>query len=101
MSNPTAAWSAARRDLVEAVRAGRLSQAEAARELGVSSSTLRDWVRSEREAARFVAVEVRDDAPRPAPAIEVVLAGGRVVRVPPGFDAEEAAGLVRALEAPC
>jgi transposase-like protein len=101
VSNPTAAWSAARRKLVEAVRAGRLSQAEAARELGVSSSTVRDWVRSEEAAARFVAVDVRDDAPQPAPAIEVVLAGGRVVRVPPGSDADEVARLVRALEASC
>lgn len=42
---------------------------------------------------------VRDDAdPPPTPAIEVVLANGRSLRVPPGFDPQSLRALIEILE---
>ncbi len=50
-------------------------------------------------AAAFVQLTVAA-APPARPAIELVLAGGRVLRVPPGFDPEQLRQLLRALEGP-
>jgi transposase-like protein len=101
-SSADSGWRAARREVVAAIRSGEISRADAARELGVSASTVRDWERAERTSAdhRFVAVEIGDrrEAPRAVAALEVALVGGRVLRVASGFDAGEVVRLVRALE---
>lgn len=77
-----------------------------ARKRGYSSERLRRWrERLEQKAApRFLAVRViagpLPEAP-PVP-LEVVLHGGRVLRVGRGFDAGQLGELVRVLEAlPC
>jgi hypothetical protein len=94
-------WRRARRELVDAICAGRISDAEAARELGVSRSTVAGWVGSDRASGRprFVAVDVaeRGESPPGGAAMEVVLDHRLVVRVPRGCDAGEVARLVRAL----
>lgn len=91
------AWAAARRDVVAEIRAGRVSRAEVASALGVTREAVRRWVRREEAQSRFVAVEVCA-APEGGATLEVVVAGGRVVRVPPSFDAAELVRVVRALE---
>jgi transposase-like protein len=52
-----------------------------------------------RPAAAFVELAIAADEPKPA-AIEVVVAGGRLLRVRWGFDAELLRRLVRVLEEP-
>lgn len=80
-----------------------------ARRLGVKRTTL-IWWRSElrrrdrqRQATSLPLLPVRVD-PQPvratAPSLEVALRTGEVVRVPPGFDADELRRLVVALERP-
>ncbi len=50
-------------------------------------------------AARFVPVRVvPDEEPAPAGSVEVVLSGGRHVRVPPGFDPATLRQLLAVLE---
>lgn len=87
---------------------GGWSWAELSRRSGVPVWTLRWWQRRLRRApgpvARttadtFVAVDIvtsRDTTP-----IEVVTRSGRRVTVPPGFDEEHLARLLRALDAGC
>ena len=50
-------WERAQREIVAAVRSGRVTRREVARECGVLHWTVRDWVR--REAARSVASKPR------------------------------------------
>ncbi len=86
-----------RREVADAILDGRLTRQEAARELGVSTEAVRRWVARE-QRARFVAVDVRDDAASPVAAVEVVVVGGRVLRVPAGVESATLVRLVRALE---
>jgi transposase-like protein len=91
-------WAEQRRRIAAEVRAGRASAAEIGAALGVSRETVRRWVRGEKAESRFVRVAVHP-APSAGAALEVVLDRGVVLRVPPGFDEDEVARLVRALRA--
>jgi len=85
-----------------------LSAKEFAAETGINANTLAHWRwrlgaeagRTPAKAAampvRFVELAAAPDAA--APAFELVLAGGRTVRVPPRFDGAELARLVQVLE---
>lgn len=82
-----------------------LSFPELAKRTGIRVSTLRVWAQRARRRStparptRFVERDVR-----PAAVLEgfgIGLAGGRVVRVRSGFDAEELRRLLRTLELPC
>lgn len=67
---------------------------------GVSVASFYAWRRRLRAAttpATFVPVRVV--TPPPTAALEVVLAGGRAIRVPVGFDAHHLRAVVAALEA--
>lgn len=81
-----------------------LSFPELAEQTGFRVGTLRVWAQRARALAtparppRFVEVDVRG-APDTS-GFEVEVAGGRVVRVRPGFDAAELRRLLRALETP-
>lgn len=88
-----------------------LSFRELEEQTGIGESTLRVWVRRARgarrarakaapaaPAPRFVEVEVGRTAQTRA--FEIEVAGGRVVRVGPGFDAAELRRLLVALETP-
>jgi DNA-binding transcriptional regulator LsrR (DeoR family) len=88
----------ARRDVAVAVLEGRLTGAEAARELGTSREVVRRWVRRERRAG-FVAVDVVDDAAAcPGLVVEVVMGASRVLRAPATIEPAALIRLVRALE---
>jgi transposase-like protein len=98
-------WEETRRAVVAALDSGRLTVREAAEELGVTPSTIGGWIAAERlrraRARRSDATSfVRVDVPRShgADVAVVVLRGGRRLRVPEGFSAEELARLVRTLE---
>ena len=97
-----------------------LSRQEIAARAGIKPSTVTWWRyelarldrargRAKVDAGALVPVTVREAVPtadvvRPASpsAYEVVLSGGRVLRVPQGFEANEVHALVRVLEAaPC
>lgn len=103
------AWLETRRELVDAVRRGLLTGAEVSAQLGVSGSVLGGWVRAEqvRRAKAETAVPGRSTfrrvslvGPRSRRAVvaDVVLRGGRRVRVAAGFDGAEVQRLVKALE---
>ena len=50
----------------------------------------------------FLPVQVRHDAPDPPSPLELVLANGRCLRIPPGFDLAHLRAPLRALEdSPC
>ena len=108
MSRSPESWSEEKREVVEAVLAGRLARREVVGALGIAASTLKEWIRAERrrKAKRrgvggFVAVDVRRDG-GPAQSCGVVeIPGGMRVRVEPGFDAEEVVRLVRAIAFAC
>jgi hypothetical protein len=75
---------------------------------GLNPSSFYAWRRTlERRAAEqaaFVPVHIlTDTSPRPASALELVLADGRTVRVPPGFDASSLRQLLAVLreQPPC
>jgi len=91
--------------LVESWMRGDGSQAEIAERAGMSKQTFSWWCRRLRSESgppsRFVAVDVAPERDVEAAAFEVVLGGGRRVRVPRGFDALELSRLLVALEAPC
>ena len=88
-----------------------------AREHGVKRSTLvwwsselrrRDRLRARSKDATFLPVRVAPAEPAPAalsaaesPGLEVLLATGDLLRVPPGFDADELRRLVSALRSAC
>ena len=58
-------------------------------------------LRSRRGAVSFVPVQVVEDSPLEASrAVEIVLARGRSVRVPAGFDRQTLADVLAVLEAP-
>ena len=104
-------WTEAEAQAVlEACEASGLSVAEFARRHGLGPQRLRWWKkrRAEEEspALSFVPVHVAPpstEAQRAAgtASMEVVLARGRRIRVEPGFDEDELARLVRALEEAC
>ncbi|MGC3996927.1 MAG: hypothetical protein QM767_05115 [Anaeromyxobacter sp.] len=84
-----------------------LSAKEFAAETGVNANTLAHWrwrlgaearraPAKEAAPVRFVELAAAPDAA--APAFELVLSGGRTVRVPPRFDGAELARLVQVLE---
>lgn len=82
-----------------------LSFRELQEQTGIGESTLRVWARRARAksapvapAPRFVEVDVLGAAG--ARGFEIEVAGGRVVRVGPGFDASELRRLLVALETP-
>jgi transposase-like protein len=98
------------RQLVSAFQASGLRASEFCRRHGLALSTLRRNLKRQRGAqgqpeagVRFVAVKVKG-TPRPAapgagaPALEVILAGGRRLGVAPGFDGVTLGRLVRVLE---
>ena len=78
--------------LVAAWERGEGTQAEIAARARMPASTFAWWcvrLRSGGPTSGFVAVDVRPQpAAAPCPALEVVLEGGAVVRVLPGFDDE-------------
>jgi hypothetical protein len=101
------------REVVQALERGRRegqTPSMIAKALGISRDTLTWWswrIAARRRAARGTSsrggaafVEVRM-AERSAGGFEVVVEGGRVVRVPAGFDARELRRLLAALGAPC
>ena len=98
------------RRLVSAFQVSGLRASEFCHRHGLALSTLRRNLKRQREAqgqpeagVRFVAVKVKG-TPRPAgpgavpAALEVILAGGRRLRVTPGFDGVTLGRLVRVLE---
>jgi transposase-like protein len=105
-----AGWLDTRRELVEAVQRGLVTSAEVAAQLGVSGSVLGGWVRAEQmrrakagtgvPAGRgtFRRVSLVGPRARRSGVADVVLRGGRRVRVAAGFDAAEVRRLVEALE---
>ncbi len=106
-----AEWLERRRELVAAVRSGRVTAREVMAELGVSGSVYGGWCRAEQmreaaeggarsevpSAARFRRVSLVGPRPRSAVA-DVLLRGGKRVRVAAGFDAAELVRLVKVLE---
>lgn len=48
----------------------------------------------------FLPVHVQHDDPAPRPSLELVLANGRCLRIPPGFDPAALHALLAALEGP-
>jgi hypothetical protein len=52
------------------------------------------------EPLTFVPIDVRHDTPPPAPALELVLGDGRLLRIPQGFDPAALRHLLAALEDP-
>jgi hypothetical protein len=52
------------------------------------------------EPLPFVPLDVRHDTPLPAPALELVLGNGRLLRIPQGFDPAARRPLLPALEDP-
>jgi transposase-like protein len=97
------------RSLIAAQEQSGESVARFAERRGLNSATLYWWrsrLRSrEREQPEFVPIEIFG-AERPAAAaidgvFELELAGGRRLRVPPRFDADELARLIVAVERAC
>lgn len=95
-----------KRAVVREIRAGELTEIEAATRLGVSRQSVRRWM--ERAAPSkgrrdFVAVDLTP-APIPASAIalvEIGLRGGRTLRVPLDVPVDLLRALVGALEPAC
>ena len=95
----------ARAEVLALKRREDLSFPELAKRTRICVGTLRVWAQRARRRpaparrARFVELDVRDAAV--SEGFEIGLAGGRVVRVRSGFDAEELRRLLGALESPC
>lgn len=94
-------------EILAAYKASGQSQSAFARAHDLSPSSLSNWLRRPRRGRR-------PQSPRPAlvpvhmippPSLrapyEVQLANDRMVRVPPGFDADELRRLLSAVESPC
>lgn len=111
--NEDLGWLEERRAIVEAVRSRRVTALEVMAQLGVSASVFGGWCRAEQrrcEKGRREAPVVRPTArsgfarvslvgPRAAtPVADLVLAGGRRLRLRAGFDVDEVVRLVKALE---
>ena len=95
-----------RREVARAILAGRLTRAEAARELGLSKEAVSRWVRRERSSSpsarsRFVSVSVRDEEPSAPSVVEVVLLSGVRLRVSTSSPDAAIVRLARALDASC
>ena len=95
--------------LVVEFEASGLRQNEFCRNHGLALSTLQRQLKKRRlgngsakEGSRLVAVDLarknRDENSRPACALEVVLCGGRSIKVRPDFDSETLERLVSVLE---
>ncbi len=103
------AWLEERRAIVEAVRSGRVTGLEVMERLGVSAGVFGGWCRAEqrrreapvgRPAAPSGFARVSLVGPRAATHVaDLVLAGGRRLRLRAGFDIGEVVRLVKALEA--
>jgi transposase-like protein len=101
-----AAWY---ESLLEEQEQSGLSVAEFAEEIGVTASTLYQWRRRLSSpdrgaggmAAGLVRVQVAREEAGPAARSSLVvrLRGGRVLEVPPGYDADELSRLIEVLEA--
>ena len=96
----------ARAEVLALKRREDLSFPELAKRTRIRVGTLRVWAQRARRKpapvrrARFVELDVRAAA-AVSEGFEIGLAGGRVVRVRSGFDAEELRRLLGTLEAPC
>ena len=96
------------RTLIAAQERSGLSVAEFADRRGLKAATLYWWRsrlrRGERPEPRIVSVELFDsqaESVREARHFELELAGGRRLRVPQHFDADELARLIAVLERAC
>ena len=95
----------ARAEVLALKRREDLSFPELAKRTRIRVGTLRVWAQRARRSpasvrrSRFVELDVR--AAVVSEGFEIGLAGGRVVRVRSGFDAEELRRLLGALESPC
>lgn len=91
--------------LVTSWRRGEGTQAEIAARAGMPTPTFAWWCQrlagSSAASGRFVAVDVEPEVGARALSFEVVLAGGRCVRVPSGFDGDALLRLLSVLERPC
>jgi len=101
-------WTAADARAALAARdASGLTQSEFGRRTGIGVNRLWWWGKrlgAERAAPALLRVHVRETASETAAttgAVEIELAGGRVVRVKRGFDPEELRRVVTALEGAC
>ena len=102
-----------REAILEEYRQSSLKQDDFAKEKGISSSTLQRWLQlsklsscREEPTGDLIPVRLVSQAPpsrNPSTSspFEIVLAAGRILRVPPGFDPEEVRLLLKFLEAPC
>lgn len=83
------------------------TQIRFAAEQGLSISTLRWWLRrrgqnrTNSRPGRFVLVRLPTAGLLAEPTVEIVLAGGRSVRVPAGFDLAALAELLPVIERAC
>lgn len=95
--SPRALWS----DRVRRWKQSGLTAAAFASREALHPSTLRWWASRLRREARPAFVELRVEAPPPAPPgrIELLLAGDRRIHVEGAFDVETLRRLVAALEA--
>ena len=97
-------WSAHEKaEMVQQFHASGLSKAEFGRRMKINPNVLRNWLKKEQEPSpkRQAVVPVRvkrAKAKANAPGFEVVLRGGRVIRVTGGFDQDLFVKLVAALE---
>jgi DNA-binding XRE family transcriptional regulator len=103
MSNRNNAKQMAR--LLERRRRRGLTWNQLAAETGISKNTLYWWerrlrdTRSSGKRSRFVEVTIPESIA--APAVELVLRNGRVVRVVPGFDTDHVRRVIEVAEAGC
>jgi len=93
--------------VIDSWRVSGLGEIEFCRRHAISVTKFKWWRKRvkgrepEHPAAGFVPLHVRREAGNPAvkPGIEVVTAGGLVIRVHPGFDADTLARVVEVVEA--
>lgn len=108
MSKPRSSNEDPRREVARAILAGRLTRAEAARELGVSKEAVSRWTRKERAGdpagkarSRFVAVSLRDEGSSSGDVVEVRFPSGVVVRLPASLSETYVARLLAAIASSC
>ena len=92
-------------DLVEKCQQSGLSQMAFAEQIGIHPSQLWKWIRQARNGelprprSALVSVRVKPESPKPSSAsIELVLSGGKTLRVPGGFDAYHLRRLIEVVE---
>jgi transposase len=100
------------RQLLERWQRSGLSVRAFCRRHHLAEPTFYAWRRALREGDRsangrqgpgavtFLPVHVQDDQTDPSPSLELVLGGGREVRIPPGFDPATLRALLAVLEGP-